>query len=156
MRFAGINKNDVSAAPGICVTFFAQGCRRHCPGCHNPGSWDFQGGQEFTDETIQTIINAINEDGVQRNFCIMGGEPLDELNCEMTLLLIQSVRAHYPDIKVYLWTGYYYEELLEKNDKIIHQVLNLLDCLIDGPYIEDLRDITLPMRGSSNQRIIEL
>lgn len=156
MRYAGINKNDISAAPGICVTFFTQGCHKHCEGCHNPDTWDFHGGMEFTDDTIQEILDAIVLNGVQRNFCIMGGEPLDPSNFEELLLLINSVKINYPWIKIYLWTGYCYEDLLIKHDHLLDQILANVDVLIDGPYVQALRDITLPMRGSSNQRIINL
>ena len=85
----------------------------------------------------------------------MGGEPLCAENEFLTLLVIKTVKERLPDVPVYIWTGYTYEELLRKTNHI-HQIIELADYLIDGPYIEDLRDITLPMRGSSNQRIINL
>ena len=119
MKYAGIIKNDVSAGPGVCVTFFVQGCPIHCPGCHNQETWDFEGGKEFTPDTILEIIDALNANGVQRNFCIMGGEPLHPDNRFLTNLVITEVRNHYPDIKIYLWTGYQYENLLAKNEKIL-------------------------------------
>ena len=156
MRYAGIIKNDVAAGKGICVTFFVQGCDAHCPGCHNPETWDFDGGYEFTQDTINSIINALNANGVQRNLCIMGGEPLHERNQFLVQLLIQEVKKVYPDIKIYLWTGYLYEDLIEKHEKILQNILQEIDVLIDGPFIKEQRDITLAMRGSRNQRIINL
>lgn len=156
MRYAGIIKNDVAAGKGVCVTFFVQGCDTHCPGCHNQGTWDFDGGYEFTQDTINSIINALNANGVQRNLCIMGGEPLHERNQFLVQLLIREVKKVYPDIKIYLWTGYLYEDLIEKHEKILQNILQEIDVLIDGPFIKEQRDITLAMRGSRNQRIINL
>ena len=156
MKYAGIIKNDVAAGKGVCVTFFVQGCDTHCPGCHNQGTWDFDGGYEFTQDTINSIINALNANGVQRNLCIMGGEPLHERNQFLVQLLIQEVKKVYPDIKVYLWTGYIYEDLIEKHEKILQNILQEIDVLIDGPFIQEQRDITLAMRGSKNQRILNL
>lgn len=156
MRYAGIIKNDVAAGKGVCVTFFVQGCSQHCPGCHNPQTWDFDGGYEFTQDTMNNIIKALNANNVQRNFCIMGGEPLHPDNLFLTNLVISEVKKKYPDIKIYVWTGYLYEDLLVKNEKLLQNILQNTDVLIDGPFIKSQRDITLPMRGSKNQRIIEL
>ena len=156
MRYAGIIKNDVAAGKGVCVTFFVQGCSQHCPGCHNPQTWDFNGGYEFTQDTMDNIIKALNANGVQRNFCVMGGEPLHPDNLFLTNLVISEVRKKYPDIKIYVWTGYLYEDLLAKQEKLLQNIFSNIDVLIDGPFIKEQRDITLPMRGSKNQRIIEL
>ena len=156
MRYAGIIKNDVAAGQGVCVTFFVQGCSQHCPGCHNPQTWDFNGGYEFTQETMNKIIQALKANGVQRNFCVMGGEPLHKNNLFLTNLVINEVRKTYPDIKIYVWTGYIYEDLVEKKEKLLQNIFSNIDVLIDGPFIRDQRDITLPMRGSRNQRIINL
>ena len=156
MKYAGIIKNDVAAGEGVCVTFFVQGCAFHCPGCHNPETWDFEGGYNFTQDTLDTIINSLKANGVQRNFCIMGGEPLHPNNLFLTDLVILEVKKHYPDIKIYLWTGYTYEQLLDRKEKLLQNILSEIDVLIDGPFIQEQRDITLAMRGSRNQRIIEL
>ncbi len=156
MRYAGIIKNDVAAGKGVNVTFFTQGCEQHCPGCHNPETWDFEGGYEFTHQTIEDIIKALNANGVQRNLSIMGGEPLHPYNQFLTNLIITEVRKVYPNIKIYLWTGYIYEDLVEKHEKLLQNILQNIDVLIDGPFIKEQRDITLEMRGSTNQRIINL
>lgn len=156
MRYAGIIRNDISAGEGVCVTFFLQGCDLHCPGCHNQQTWDFNGGYEFTQETLDNIINALSANGVQRNFCIMGGEPLHENNLFLTNLVITEVKKHYPDIKIYLWTGYKYEQLIDKQEKLLQNILKNINVLVDGPFILEQRDITLPMRGSKNQRVIVL
>ena len=156
MRYAGLIKNDIAAAPGNCVTFFSQGCPHKCPGCHNPETWDFEGGEEFTNQILEEIFEAIAANGIQRNFCVMGGEPLAEENEFLTYLVIHNVKEKFPNIKIYLQTGYTYEELQTANRYRIEQILSEIDYLIDGPYIQELRNTTLPMRGSSNQRIIEL
>ena len=156
MKYAGIIKNDIAAAPGVCVSFFVQGCPHHCPGCFNPETWDFDGGKEFSYETLEQIINGLTANGIKRSLCILGGEPLCENNEFLTNLVISSVKQKLPEVKVYIWTGYTYEELIKKNSPKVNQILHMADYLIDGPYIEALRDITLEMRGSSNQRIINL
>lgn len=153
MRYAGIIKNDFSAAPGISVTFFTQGCPHRCEGCHNPETWDFEGGEEVTHDTILDVIEAITANGLHRNLCIMGGEPLCSENQFLTNLIINSVKEKLPDTKIYLWTGYCLEDL-DLNNNRIKSILEQVDCLIDGPYDKTKRDVSLFMRGSSNQRIL--
>ena len=152
MRYAGLNKNDFTAAPGVSVTFYTQGCPHHCSGCHNPETWDFEGGKEFTPEVIDEILEALTANNIIRSLAIQGGEPLCVENEFLTLLIVKTVKEKFPDVKIYIWTGYYFNSL--PNTPYIKQILELTDCLIDGPYIEDERDITLPMRGSRNQNII--
>ena len=156
MRYAGINYNDMCAAPGVSVTLFTQGCPHHCEGCHNPETWDFDGGKEFTPDVLRKIVDGLTHNGVKRSFCIMGGEPLCEQNTLLTLMTIQYVKQRLPEIKIYLWTGYYYEQLLKSSDPKIPLILKEIDVLVDGPFIKSLRDVTLKMRGSSNQNIIDL
>ena len=156
MRYANINYNDMSAAPGISVSVYLQGCPHHCKGCHNPETWDFEGGKEFTFEILQKIIKGLNANGVKRSLALMGGEPLCEQNSFLSVLIIEEVKKHRPDTKIYIWTGYTYDKLKQTTNPHILRCLDVADCLIDGPYIESLRDITLPMRGSSNQNIIYL
>ena len=152
MRYAGIIKNDFSAAPGVSVTFYTQGCPHHCSGCHNPETWNFEGGKEFTPEVIDEILEALTANNIMRSLAIQGGEPLCVENEFLTLLIVKAVKEKFPDVKIYIWTGYYFNSL--PNTPYIKQILELTDCLIDGPYIEEERDITLPMRGSRNQNII--
>ena len=156
MRYSGIIFNDVTAAEGLCVTLFVQGCPHHCPGCHNPETWDFDGGEEFTISTLESIITGLTAQGIQRNLCIMGGEPLCEQNAYLTAAVVTAVKQQVPEAKIYVWSGYTYEKLLKMDCPHVNTVLGLADCLIDGPYIEAERDITLLMRGSRNQRIIDL
>lgn len=153
MRYAGIIYNDVTAAPGLCLSFFVQGCPLHCNGCHNKRTWSFNGGLEFTDKTMNSILNGLTANGVHRTLCIMGGEPMAEENMFLTHLVINEVKRALPDTKIYLWSGYTLEELEKRSDNRTAAILSSIDCIIDGPYIESERDITLPMRGSRNQRI---
>lgn len=154
MRYAGIIPNDLSAAPGVCVTFFTQGCPHHCPGCHNPETWDYDGGKEFEGNTIEKIEQYLTANGIHRDLCIMGGEPLCPDNQFLTLLICNTIKDKLPDTKIYIWTGYTLEELNKDTNTRISQILEKTDAIIDGPYIAAERDITLPMRGSRNQRIL--
>lgn len=149
MRYAGLIENDiVDSDDGICVSLWMQGCPHHCKGCHNPETWDFNGGIEIDREKLlENVINSLTQNGVNRNFSILGGEPLAEENLEDTLYIINRVRNKFPKIKIYLWTGYTIENLKIKD-------LKKIDVIIDGLYDEKLRDISLPLRGSSNQRIL--
>ena len=154
MKYAGLIKNDFSAATGVSVSFYTQGCPHHCPGCHNPETWDYDGGLEFTTDVINEIIEALQANGIKRSLSILGGEPLCPENTFLTLLVIKTIKEKLPDTEIYLWTGYTYDDL--PHNPNIKEILELITCLIDGPYIETERDITLPMRGSRNQRIIYL
>ena len=157
MKYSGLIKNDFSAGEGVCVSFFTQGCPFRCKNCHNPETWNFNGGLEFTPEVLEEILEAISANGIQRNFCIMGGEPLCNENAFLTLLVLLEVKKKYPDIKTYIWTGYTLENLVDypPHEKI-PCILELADYLIDGPYVQEERDVTLKMRGSRNQRIWDL
>ena len=156
MRYAGIIKNDFSAAPGVCVTFFTQGCPHHCPGCHNPETWDPEGGYEFTNKTLNDLLKALTANGIHRNLCIMGGEPLCKDNQFLTLMIVNEVKSKLPKTDIYIWTGYTYEELMNMSSPHLEQILDKTKAIIDGRFEEDKRDITLLMRGSSNQNIIYL
>ena len=156
MKYAGLIENDFSAAPGVSVTFFTQGCPHRCKGCHNSNTWDFNGGKEFTPEVLSDIINALKKNNVKRNFCIMGGEPLCDENLLLTCILIENVKKKSPETEIYVWSGYTYEELLESHNPKMKIIFDNINYLIDGPYIQELRDVTLEMRGSSNQRIVRI
>lgn len=155
MKYAGIEYNDVTNGKGICVSFWAQGCPFHCRGCHNPETWDYEGGLENSEEhLLNTIILAIKANGIKRNLSILGGEPLDKRNRVFIEKLVRRARAEYPNIKIFLWTGYTLENLVSNNETIISNILSKIDVLIDGQFILEKRDITLDLRGSSNQRIL--
>ena len=156
MKYAGLMENDFNDGEGICVSLWTQGCPHHCPGCHNPETWDFNGGYDVPDDIRGEIVKAISANGITRNFSILGGEPLCKENLDFVLNIITAVRVAYPNIKIYIWTGYTFAELIEQNDDRIINILKKANYLIDGKYDETLRDTTLPLRGSSNQEIINL
>lgn len=156
MQYAGLIKNDFSAAPGVSVTFYTQGCPHRCPGCHNPETWDFKGGIEFTASVLDDIIEALQANNIKRTLCIQGGEPLCPENEFLTCMVVRQIKEALPDVEIYLWSGYTYEQLSQNTDPHVKYVMANIDCLIDGPYLEEERDITLPMRGSRNQRVIKI
>ena len=157
MKYAGLIKNDVVDGEGYCVSYWAQGCTHRCPGCHNPETWSFTGGKETTlPDLTREILGAINANGINRNFSVLGGEPLAARNLENTNYIVTAVRQCYPNIKIYLWTGYLWEDLVNSQDNNLQDILRKIDVLIDGPYIEAKRNVALKMRGSENQRLINV
>ena len=157
MRLAGLKLNDCINGEGISVSLWTQGCPHHCPGCHNPETWDFCGGYiDENNELRGKIIKGLTANGTKRNFSILGGEPLCKENAEDVLTIITCVKIALPDTKVFLWTGYTYEELESWNDATINNILRKVDILIDGPFIQEKRDLSLWLRGSLNQRVIDL
>lgn len=158
MRYASIKKNDIANGPGVCVSFFAQGCPHRCSGCFNPETWDFNGGKEFTSETMNTILDALTANGIHRDLNILGGEPLCKPNDSLTAYVIKTVKEKLPQTKIYIWTGYLYEELLAQAETNVNidYILKTANYLIDGPFVLTQKDLTLQMRGSRNQRIVNL
>ena len=156
MRYAGIINNDVVNGYDVCLSFWCQGCPFKCPGCHNKHTWDFDGGLEKDDEElIQEIITNLSKNDVHRNLSILGGEPLCKENIPFVSNLVRAVKNVYPTICIYIWTGFTFEELLESTSPIM-PILSRTNILVDGRFEIDNRDITLPFRGSSNQRIIDV
>ena len=153
-KIAGFYWDDTAAAPGISLSVYFSGCHFHCPGCHNQEAQDFNYGEEYTTDIRQEIMEKLNKNGVMRTLCILGGEPLNEENIGDVLNLIGWCKLDYPDLKIYVWTGYTLEELEERDDDDVRAVLRNITFLIDGRYEQDKRDTTLPLRGSSNQRIL--
>ena len=153
-KYAGLNTNDFTNGQGVCVSYFTQGCPHHCPGCFNPETWDFDGGKEIPGDIRGQIIKAICANGITRNFSVLGGEPLCNENVEEVENIILGVRTAFPKIKIFVWTGYTLEQLTIKNNEHINNILKYIDVLIDGPFIESQKDLTLELRGSKNQRIL--
>lgn len=151
MKYAGIQENDFINGEGVCVSFWTQGCPHRCEGCHNPDLWNFNEGKELPNDYKGQIVKAISANGITRNFSILGGEPLCDENIQLTHDTVAAVRTAYPHIKIFVWTGYTLEEL---NHPLMKDILDKIDVLIDGRYIQEQRDVTLKMRGSSNQRLL--
>jgi anaerobic ribonucleoside-triphosphate reductase activating protein len=155
MRYAGLIKNDVVNGEGVCVSFFVQGCPHHCPGCFNPQTWDFLGGSPLPANYKEQIADALIANGVKRNFSILGGEPLCEENYELTNEVCTFVREKFPDIKIFIWTGEEFDVLkkLSSHISVVSSILDKADVLITGPFVKEKKDLTLKLRGSSNQQI---
>ena len=154
MKYAGIIYDDFVNGENVCVSLWMQGCHFHCKGCHNQQTWDFNGGYEMPENFESDILKAILKNGIQRNFSLLGGEPLCPENRAFVCNLIKKIRETYPTIKIFVWTGYELEELRAENDKAINEILKNIDVLITGRFILEQRDITLPLRGSRNQQIL--
>ena len=154
VRINGINGNDVVNGEGVSVSLFTQGCPHRCYNCFNPDSWDFDGGFEIEyDELIKDIAYKLTANGVHRNLSFLGGEPLVYPNMDLIANIIADIKCYEP--KIYLWTGYLLEDLIihAKDSISMYYILDNVDVLIDGPYEDDKRDITLRLKGSSNQRV---
>lgn len=148
MKYAKIIKDDMINGEGVCTSFWTQGCPHRCPGCHNPETWSFCGGYEARPKVlIAKVLNAIGANGIQRNLSILGGEPLCKENVDFVCKLAAAAKKKYSNIKIYVWTGYLLENLKP-------EWLENIDVLIDGKFEIDKRDITLKLRGSSNQRVL--
>lgn len=155
MKYYGYIPNDFINGENISVSLWTAGCPHRCKGCHNSEMWDYENGYEVPIDIKGQLIKAISANGLVRNFSILGGEPLSEENRDFILTIVQAIRTAYPSIKIFLWTGYTIEELKNMEDKKINSILENIDVLIDGKYDESLRNVTLELRGSSNQRILK-
>lgn len=152
MRYSKIKNNDIVNGEGIMMSLWTQGCPHHCKGCFNAETWAFNGGMEFTKENEDYILNNINASNVSRDLSILGGEPLCEQNVEGVISLCKKFKEVYPEKKIYIWTGYTVEEFNETQK----EVLKYIDVLIDGQFKIDLKNLSLKLRGSSNQRVIDV
>ena len=149
MRYNLIRKMDISNGPGVRVSIFMQGCEFHCKNCFNPETWDFKDGKEFTDETIEKVLDLSNKDYIV-GLSILGGEPMHPVNIEGTTKLAKAFKEKYPDKSIWTWTGFRFENIKDK------EVFKYIDVLVDGQYEDELHDPTLKWKGSSNQRVIDI
>ncbi|MGL4801875.1 MAG: anaerobic ribonucleoside-triphosphate reductase activating protein [Cetobacterium sp.] len=150
MKYSQIKLNDIANSDkGINLSIWTQGCPHHCKGCFNPETWNYTDGNEFTEETLKYILDNIDNYGIQRNLSILGGEPLCDQNIEGTIRLCKSFKEVYPNKKILLWTGYTLGYLNDTQRRVVPY----LDILVDGKFEEDLKDISLKLRGSKNQII---
>lgn len=149
MNYCGLKKTDIANGDGVRVSLFVSGCRNHCKGCHNPEAWDFGYGQPFTKETEDEIIEALRPSWIQ-GLSVLGGEPCEEENEEILIPFLKRLRSELPMKDIWLYSGYTYEML--QNDEILKYV----DVLVDGPFLQEQKDISLAFRGSRNQRILRL
>lgn len=150
MRYNKIRKMDISNGPGVRVSIFMQGCTFNCKQCFNPETHDFEGGKEFDEETIDRVIELCNNENIS-GLSILGGEPLHPKNVEGTTKLVKTFKEKLPDKNVWIWSGFTFDG--ELKDK---EVMKYTDVLVDGRYVDELRNPTLKWRGSENQRVIDV
>lgn len=158
MRYAAIRPIDVSNGEGLGVALFIQGCSIHCKGCFQPETWDFNGGEKFTQETMATLFEYLDHDYIKR-FSILGGEPLEDRNLFELANLIYLIKTLKPKLHIWLYTGYTTEQLRQrlKEEKEVHylkMILETIDVLVAGPFIEEEKDLGLKWSGSRNQTVI--
>lgn len=149
MNYASIKEYDIANGTGVRVSLFVSGCRNHCKGCFNKEAWDFNYGQPYTKETQQYILSQLAFP-YNNGLSILGGDPFEPENLPIITQLCKQAKQLYPDKDIWVYTGYLYEDIKH------HEIFNYIDILVDGPFIEDLKDIRLQFRGSSNQRIINI
>lgn len=155
MYYSLLDNCNVCDGAGIGVSLYVSGCNRHCSGCHNPKQWNFEYGENFNSEVLGRIIELIQPDHCTR-FSLLGGEPCDPENIQQCAAILHVVKDAKPSIKIWLYTGYTFEELEKRQDVIDSEILFNVDYLVDGPFIQEQRDVTLAFRGSSNQRIFDI
>lgn len=150
MRYNKIRKMDIADGPGVRVSIFTQGCAFHCKNCFNPETHDFNGGKEFTDNTLKKILELCDNDYI-KGLSILGGEPMHPQNIEGTTKLAKAFKEKYPEKDVWAWSGFKFDDYLK--DK---EVMKYVDVLVDGQYVEELHKPNLDWRGSENQRVIDV
>ena len=159
MHYGEIKKCDIANGEGVRVSLFVSGCTHHCPGCFNQDTWDFSYGQEYTEETEQEILDALSP-GYINGLSLLGGEPFEPQNQEVLVKLLRKVRERHPEKNVWCYSGYLFDrELLSESLArcgYTDEMLSMIDILVDGRFVEKLKDIRLVFRGSSNQRLIDV
>ena len=156
MRYANVKYPDIANGEGVRVSLFVSGCRHHCPGCFNVVAQDFEYGDLFTDEVIDGIMEKLRPDYI-KGLTILGGEPMEPENQPEVLRLIKRVRDELPNKTVWLYSGFTLEQLRgdsRGNTPYTEDILSRIDMLVDGPFIEREKDISLRFRGSRNQRLL--
>lgn len=149
MHYGKINTHDIANGPGVRVSLFVSGCRNRCPGCFQPETWGFKFGEKFDIHTEIKILEALNEDHIA-GLSILGGDPMEPENrCRVTMLCCIA-KDCFPEKTIWVYTGYLYEDVQN------YEIMRYIDVLVDGPFVQDLKDISLQFRGSKNQRIIDV
>lgn len=150
MRYSKIRKMDIADGPGVRVSIFMQGCSFNCKNCFNPETHDFAGGKEFTEETINRVLELCDKDYV-KGLSILGGEPMHPKNIQGTTELAKCFKEKFPEKNLWVWSGFTFDKDLK--DK---EALKYIDVLVDGQYVDELHNPKLEWRGSSNQRVIDV
>ena len=149
MHYNKIRKMDISNGIGVRVSIFLQGCDFHCPNCFNSETWDFNGGNEFTDDVINHILELCDKSYIS-GLSILGGEPLHPKNIDGTLKLCKEFKSKFHDKTIWIWTGFLIDKIINK------EILNYIDVLVDGQFKQEEYDPNIKWRGSKNQRVIDV
>jgi anaerobic ribonucleoside-triphosphate reductase activating protein len=159
MHYGNIRTCDIANGSGVRVTLFVSGCTNRCKGCFQPETWDFCYGQEYTKATEQYILDSLSLPG-RSGLTILGGEPFEPENQREIVKLLRKVKSKYPEKNIWCYTGFTYENLIKsdypKHCEETDEMLSMIDILVDGPFVEELKNLSLEYRGSSNQRILDL
>jgi anaerobic ribonucleoside-triphosphate reductase activating protein len=159
MYYGNIKQYDIADGEGCRTTLFVSGCTNQCKNCFQPETWDFHFGQPYTEETEQHLLNLLSDENIQ-GLTLLGGEPFEPENQKVLVKLLRRVRKELPEKDIWSYTGFIYDrDLLEgqrKHCEVTDEMLSLLDVLVDGPFIEELKNISLSFRGSENQRVIDM
>ncbi len=159
MNYATIKNCDIANGPGVRVSLFVSGCTHHCKGCFNAVAWDFDYGQPFTQQTIDTILKMLEPDYV-KGITLLGGEPFEPQNQPAIVDLLRQMKKKLPEKSVWAFSGYLFDKDILSGRlgkwEITREFLSYVDVLVDGPFVEEKKDLSLRFRGSSNQRIIDV
>ena len=159
MNYGAIKKIDVANGEGVRVSLFVSGCRNACKGCFQPETWNFHFGNVFSAETEEEIIKALEPDHIS-GLSLLGGEPFEEENQAVLAPFCEKIKQIYLNKNIWCWTGYIYDKDLIKGGRkyteFTDRLLNCIDVLVDGPFIEEKKNLMLEFRGSENQRILKL
>lgn len=154
MNYIKITKHDIANGTGVRVVLWVSGCSCYCKGCHNPQTWDKQAGQTFTADTMQEIMKALDHSYIA-GLTLSGGHPLESYNINTISTIVKTVKKHFLDKTIWLYTGYLFENII-KNDKIRNGILPYVDVVVDGGFEIENKDISLDWCGSTNQRVIDV
>jgi len=159
MNYGSIKSADIANGTGVRVTLFVSGCTHHCKNCFNPETWDFNYGSKFTKDVEDKIINDMNHDYIE-GLTLLGGEPMHPNNQSALNPFLVRVKESYPNKTIWCYTGYVYDKDLVPNGRAYtndtDELLKNIDVLVDGPFVESMKNLMLKFRGSSNQRIIDM
>ncbi len=159
MNYATIKNCDIANGPGVRVSLFVSGCTHRCKGCFNAVAWDFDYGEPFTQDTIDTIMNMLEPDYI-RGLTLLGGEPFEPQNQAALVELLRQVKAKYPQKSIWAFSGYLFDRDILAGKlgpwEITREILGYLDVLVDGPFVEEKKNLSLRFRGSENQRLIHV
>lgn len=158
MNYATIKNCDIANGPGVRISLFVSGCTHHCKGCFNEVAWDFDYGEPFTQQTVRTILDMMKP-GYIKGLTLLGGEPFEPQNQGPIVELLRQVKKAYPQKSIWAFSGYLYEKITSHtlgDWAVTQEFLSYLDVLVDGPFVEEKKNLALRFRGSENQRLIDM